>query len=189
MSSSSLLSPSTSLFTSVPSLQETICISDFFIPLHFTWISRTFIHFHMSLSCYLNNYLYSFFFAYLQCIFCAPYLCRPFFSPLSIASLQTKTDACPSIKKRIKACYITYIGLPTSEILVPQYVSSECLISDLITEPPITSNFIVHLVANKIEIDHISFFLIFPSSSNFFEYFALVFEISLNILHLSLKFL
>ena len=185
MSSSSLLSPSTSLFTSVPSLQETICISDFFIPLHFTWISRTFIHFHMSLSCYLNNYLYSFFFAYLQCIFCAPYLCRPFFSPLSIASLQTKTDACPSIKKRIKACYITYIGLPTSEILVPQYVSSECLISDLITEPPITSNFIVHLVANKLQIDHISFLFIlmiillifYQYSSNFFEYFALVFRV------------
>ena len=129
------------------------------------------------LSCYLNNYLYSFVFAYLQCIFCAPYLGCPFFSPLSIASLQTKTDACPSIKKRIKACYITFIGLPTSEILVPQYVSSECLMSDLITEPPITSNFIVHLVANKLQIDHISFFLIFLSSSNFFEYFALVFRV------------
>ena len=68
---------------------------------------------------------------------------------------------------------ITYIGSPTSEILVPQYVSSECLMSDLITEPPITSNFIVHLVANKIQIGHISFFLIFRPSSNFFEYFAL----------------
>ena len=100
----------------------------------------------------------------------------PFFLPSPLPPCKQKLMRAHQLRKESRHATL-HIGLPTSEILVPQYVSSECLMSDLITEPPITSNFIVHLVANKRQIDHISFFLIFLSSSNFFEYFSLVFRV------------